>query len=291
MILNPNRLRRTALWAVAGLLVACTGGAAETDQGVFVIATTSILGDVATNVVGSEGAVEVLIPPGTDPHEFVPSARQIAGLFEADLVVANGLGLEENLVDPLAEAAAAGVPVLELAPHLRPLRDDPHFWTDPVRMAEAAELIAIALGTDDAAAHAAAYAEELAAANAEFAVRLAEVPVRVLVTNHAVWSYFADRYGFEIVGTIVPGLSTAAAPSATDLADVVDVIERNEIGAIFVESTNPVRLAEAVAAEVGRPIKIVQLFAESLGPPGSAAETYLGMMEFNVDQIAGALIP
>lgn len=285
MILNPNRSPVAVLWAAVGVLAACSGPSPQAEDGILVIATTSILGDVATNVVGSQGRVEVLIPPGTDPHVFVASARQIASLAAADLVVANGFGLEENLVDPLAEAAAAGVPVLELAPRLRPLDADPHFWTDPSRMAEAARQIAIALGASDAQAYAAA----LEAADAEFATRLSAVSVRVLVTNHDVWSYFADRYGFTVVGTIVPGFSTAASPSAADLAGIVEVVERNEVTAIFVESTNPVRLAEAVSAEVGRPIEIVELFAEALGPPGSATDSYLGMMKVNVDRIIGAL--
>src|SRR5690606_21125259 len=124
-------------------------------EGPSVVATTTILGDVVANIVGEDARVEVLMPAGSDAHEFQASAAQVSRIHQADLVVVNGLGLEEGLLQVLAAAAADGVRVLEVAPPLDPLplddgHDhpgdlDPHVWMDPVRMADAVRLIATAL--------------------------------------------------------------------------------------------------------------------------------------------------
>ncbi len=291
----------------------------------LVVATTSVLGDVVRNIVGDAATVEVIMGIGADPHDFEASAQQVAAIQGADLVISNGLGLEEGLIDIIETVEAEGKPVLELADMLDPIPfadphgddeghsdeeeghsdeeeghsdhgdEDPHFWQDPARMAVAVELIADQLteldGSIDWHAGADAYAAELAALDTEIEGMLAGVPEdqRKIVTNHEAFGYFADRYGFEVIGTVIPGGSTLAEPSAADLSDLVAEIQEEGVTAIFAENTNPSALAEAVAGELGTEIEVYALYSDSLGEPGTPAETYIGMIRANAETVATAL--
>jgi zinc/manganese transport system substrate-binding protein len=280
-----------------------------------VVATTSILGDVVSNVVGDAAVVEVIMPAGTDPHEFQPSPRHVSAINNADLVVANGLGLEAALVDTVEAAEADGVAVLELAGDLDPLpfaegedhegeeeqhadehgEGDPHFWFDPTRVARAVDLIAQRLATVapeiDWTARADIYRQEVLAIDTEVERILSAVPPdrRTLVTNHDALGYFADRYGFEVIGTVIPGGGTEAEPSARDLADLVALLEAEDVAVIFAENINPSGLAETVAAEAGHPVEVVELYTDGLGESGSGADSYLGLMLTDAMLIADAL--
>ncbi len=281
-------------------MVACAGSANPEDRGLQVVATTSILGDIAANVVGDEGEVEVLIPIGVDAHDFSPSSQQASLLAGADLVVANGLGLEAGLEDVLETVADDGVEVLELAPLVDPIefRDggaaDPHFWMDPIRVGDAAVALGDVLddhrpgGWQDRAA---SYAAAMNATDQEVAELLSALPGdrREMVTNHEAFGYFAERYGFEILGVVIPGGSTLAEPSSAELAALVDVMEQSGTTTIFAETTEPTTLADAVAAELGNDVEVVELFTESLGAPGSGAETLSEMLLTNAGRISEAL--
>jgi zinc/manganese transport system substrate-binding protein len=316
-------------WVVAGIGAAlvltaagCGDGAAPTTSmggcsSVDVVATTSILGDVVRNVAGDAVRVEVLIPPGADPHSFAPSASQAAALRRADLVVANGLGLEEGLHEVLEAAAADGVVVVEAASFVEalPLAEeageadagvedghepgslDPHIWTDPRRMISVASGLGEALAAADPAcatayrAAAGAYARDLAALDAEVEATLTAIPPdqRKLVTSHHAFGYFAARYGFQVIGVIIPGGATLSAPSPADLAGLVEVMRAAGVRVIFAETTQSADLANALAAELGEGVQVVSLFTGSLGEPGSGAETYLAMQRLNAERIAAAL--
>ncbi len=296
---------RTFGITLASLVLALTAASCGTgdDAGgaVEVVATTSILGDITRNVVGDAATVTVLVPSGTDPHDYQASSQQVADLVAADLVVANGLGLEEGLADVLDAAARDGARVIEVAAAVDPLPLaggddlDPHFWLDPLRVAGAArviaaELDAVAPGTDWGM-RAAAYAAELDSAGESIAEVLAAVPVarRRLVTNHDALGYFAARYGYEVIGTIIPGGATLAEPSSAQLADLVATIVREQVPAVFAETTEPSVLAAAIAAEAGDDVEVVELYTGSLGGPGSGADTLIGMLETNAARIAAAL--
>jgi zinc/manganese transport system substrate-binding protein len=306
---------------VTGLLLAACGGEAAVSPSagcrtLEVVATTSILGDVVRNLVGEAARVAVLMPMGADPHSFSPSASQAASLREADLVVANGLGLEEGLHEVLTAAAADGATVVEAASFVTalpfgPTEDeegeaagehadgtlDPHIWTDPARMAEVATGLGEALSAADPScatayrAAAASYRQQLEALDAEIGGILAAVPPesRKLVTNHHTLGYFADRYGFEVIGAIIPGGSTLAEPSPADLAALVEVLRTAGVRAVFAENTQSSGLAEALAAEIGEGVALVSLFSDALGAPGTGADTYLGMQRVNAQRIAAAL--
>ena len=312
---------RSVLVAAACLAMGACGTAAPaaTSRSTIVV-TTSILGDVVGGIVGDDAEVVVLMPPGADPHDFAPSARQAATLRGADLVVANGLGLEEGLVDALAATERDGVPVVEVAPLIDPLSSsgeedrheeeaegddghdhgplDPHVWQDPVRMADAAEHLAGAIAEVDEALpdetwdeRGAAYAARLGEVHDEIVALLAAVPAdrRRVVTTHDAFGYLAARYDLEVVGVIVPGGSTLAQPSAAHLAELADLIEREAIPAILAEVGVAADLAATLAAEVGGDVEVVTLHGDALGPPGSGAETYLGLLRTNARAIAAAL--
>ena len=336
MIRRPALITPSALLllVVVGLGACSSEGDGSSASGTpTVVVTTSILGDVVANVVGDAAEVEVLMPPGVDPHEFELSAAQAASLQEADAIVANGLGFEAGMADAIETAEAAGIPVYEVAPDLDPLplaagaHDhadqeehadeeatgdehageeehadagglDPHVFTDPARMADGAENIGVALGdavpalaTDAVSTQAAAYADELRAVDAALEEQLSAIPEdrRVLVTNHEVFAYFADRYDFEVVGTVVPGATTLAEPSSQELTELADTVAELDVPAIFADATSATDLADALAAEAGLDVEVVELYSESLGEPGSGAETYLAMVEANATAIADAL--
>lgn len=311
MALPTSIARLATLAAVLAVLIAgCGSSDAGEGEGLTVVATTTILGDVARNVVGADAEVVVLMPVGADPHDFQASAAQVARINDADLVVANGLFLEEGLDDVLDAAVADGVRVLEVAPRLDPIPfaldpglrednrnggDDPHVWFDPIRMSEAARLIAAELALVDPQAdwmaRADAYAEELANLDAEIVATLSGIPAgrRRLVTNHGALGYFAARYGFEVIGTVIPAGSTLADPSSEELSQLIAVMETEQVNVIFAETTLPSELADAVAAELGERVDVVSLYTGSLDEPGSGADTLIGMLRTNADRIAAAL--
>ncbi|MYB76806.1 MAG: zinc ABC transporter substrate-binding protein [Chloroflexi bacterium] len=172
---------------------------------------------------------------------------------------------------------------------------DPHFWFDPLRVKIAVYDIAArlaAIDPDNADVYfrnALAYGEELDELHAwiQDQVSAVEPERRLLVTSHDSLSYFAELYGFEVVGLVIPSLSTHVEPSAEHIAELVEVIREHDVPALFGETTVSDRLAQAVARETGA--EVVQLYSGSLGPEGSGADTYLGMVRTNVTRIVEAL--
>ena len=297
-----------ALFLVA---VACGGGEggdepSGTDNRPLVVATTSIIGDIVSATFGDGVRVEVLVSGTQDPHSYRPSPEQVASLREADLVVANGLGLEEALIDILDASIADGAEILYLGDLIDPLTldqaddhglFDPHFWFDPRRMEQAIGPLGEALaavaptGAQMWREGAAAYQSLLRAVDADIREMVADIPEtdRKLVTTHDSLRYFADAYGFTIIGTVIPGASTLAEPSASDLADLIGIIRTEGVRVIFADTTRPIRMAEVVAAEVGHDITVVELFTGALGGPDTEANTYLGYLLTNARLIVQAL--
>ena len=172
---------------------------------------------------------------------------------------------------------------------------DPHFWFDPIRVKIAVNEIAARLsGIEPQNAsvyfqNAADYGEQLDELHAWIQEQVSTVAPerRLLVTSHDSLSYFAQAYGFEVVGLVIPSLSTHVEPSAEHIAGLVEVIREHDVPAVFGETTVSDRLAQAVARETGA--ELVQLYSGSLGPEGSGADTHLGMVRTNVERIVGAL--
>ena len=288
-----------ALASVAMVAIAACGsaGSSTAGDGPTIVVTTSILGDVVTNLVGDHAHVEVLMPPNADPHEFAASARQAADLHEADVIVTNGGGFEAGLDDAVAAARDDGVTVFAALDAVDRLGDDPHFFTDPARMAVAARALADflpehvpALDTAAFRHQAAGYVADLDALDAEVASTLAPVPPerRKLVTNHDVFGYFADHYGFTVIGAVIPSITTQSQPSAGELSQLAAQVKAAGVPAVFADTSSPEDLADALADEAGN-VRVVQLYSESLGKQGSDGGTYADMMRTNAQRIAEAL--
>jgi zinc/manganese transport system substrate-binding protein len=289
MILKTDNRLRTVLALV--LAVSGCGDSSGSGDGIpLVVATTSIWGDLVAEVVGDNAAVEVLIPRGTDPHDFRPSSRQVARMHDAALVVANGLGLEQGLEGTLEAAIDDGVTVLYLGDFITPrLLDDsgvpdPHFWTDPVVVAESLVGLTDALTrrVDLPPATWIDAADELRSRLRSLDATLSSITGSIaaerrrLVTTHDSLGYFADRYDFEIVGVIVSGTSTLASPSAADLGRLIEVAQEESVAAVFVDEGRFEALGEALAAAVGA--RLVPIVVGSLGEEGSDRDSYFGLM-------------
>jgi ABC-type Zn uptake system ZnuABC Zn-binding protein ZnuA len=275
-----------------------------------VVATTSIIGDVVGRVGGSTIELTTLMGPGQDPHSYQPGAADLTAAANADVIFINGWDLEEGLVADLA-SIAEGAAIVPVSAGIVPLpfgghddasegtTADPHVWLAVDNVIRWTGTIIEVLSTLDSANAGAylgnglAYQTELAALDAAVREQLATVPAerRVLVTNHDAFGYFAAAYDFDVLGTIVPGASTLAEPTASDLAALVSTMRAQGVCALFTESTVSSRLGETVAADLDGcdTVQVVSLFSGALGAPGSGADTYIGMMQANAAAIAGAL--
>lgn len=286
---------------LALVLGACSASSASAKPRVVV--STSVIGDLVRAVAGDGVDVEVLIPPGADPHDFEASAAQAARLRRSSLVVVDGLGLEERLASAIDGARRDGVPVIELGPALDPIdvpgtdHPDPHVWLDPERWARAAPIVADALATSIGGersafdSRATAWSSEVRAAGERARALLASIPSgdRLLVTNHDALEYFADRYGLKVVGVVIPGGSTLAEPSAADISRLATIVRESGVRAVFTESTTSPRLVRMLANEVGRDVAVVELATDTLGPAGSGTATYTELLTTLARRVADGL--
>lgn len=295
---------RPLLIILAFVLAACAGATSlsgnEATGKLHVVATTTLVGDVVRAVGGDAIALTVLLPPGAEPHGYLPSPQDLTKLAQADVVFVNGLGLEEALMPTLASAVADekivpvsdGIEVLELdednAEEQHDHGLDPHTWTDPNNVIVWTHNIAVTLAAADTAhsadylSRAEAYKQELADLDAWIREQVAQIPDgnRALVTDHAVFGYFARRYGFEQLGTILPGFSALAEPSARELGSLEDVIRALGVKAIFVGNTANPGLAERVASDTTT--RLLFVYSDSLSDANGPASTYLDFMRHNV---------
>ena len=303
---RPRRPRAAAalLAAVAATSIAAGCGSddgASSDRPEIVVTTTA-LGAVVRDLVGDTAEVVVLMPNGVDPHDFQPSAQDAAALGEADLVVENGLDLEEGLEDAISAARRDGVAVFSATDHVS-LREfgedehsdeeeahageegeeahseeeehgpeDPHIWMDPIAMRDVALALAPVLDRD--------LGLDLGDRSADLDARLGELDVEIreslsvisdarrkLVTGHESMGYFADRYDLELVGALIPSLSSQSQVSASNLADLRELIESEGVPAIFNETGTPEGVAEAIGDQTGA--RVVEIASHNLPDDGS----------------------
>jgi zinc/manganese transport system substrate-binding protein len=305
------RLRGLLLGLLALTTAVAATGCAGRESQARIVVTTNILGDVTREIVGETAQVTVLMKPDADPHSFGLSARQAAELERADLVIHNGLGLEENVVRNVDAAHDAGVATFAVGEAVDPLTfhlgeddgdgdgtPDPHFWTDPDRVRKAAGLIADQVvehvgGVDEAAvrANAERYDGELADLGAWMETSFDRIPEdrRSLVTNHHVFGYLADRFGLKVIGAVVPSGTTLASPSSADLRSLTEAMRKAGVRTVFADSSRPTRLAEVLRTETGGDVQVVKLFSESLTAEGGGADTYLRMMRANTTAMTESL--
>ncbi len=295
-------LPTAAVIILLGALVACQPAMlpAPSPVKLKVVAAESFLADMAQNVAGDRLQVATLMPLGLDPHAFEPTPRDVATVADSQVLIVNGAGFEEWLQEVLDNAggqrqvieATAGL----VAPQER--AGDPHFWLDPNYAIRYVENIRDGLSYADPegeylyAKNAAAYVAQLKELDAWIAGQVRQIPPerRLIVTNHESFGYFADRYGFTIIGAIVPSVSSGAAPSAQQLAQLIDQIKATGATAIFLETGANDQLANQVAQETG--VKVVtDLYTHSMTPADGPAPTYIAMMRHNVQVMVEALQP
>lgn len=273
-----------------------------------VVASTSIIGDVVAQVGGEAIELTTLMAPGQDPHSYEPGAQELTAVAQADVIFINGWNLEESLVSNL-KTIGENVPVVPISANIQPLYHseegddhdsaDPHVWFDIENVQQWVQNVVQVLSALDPA-HAATYqsnaeqyAAKLAELQSEITAQLAAVPPdrRVLVTNHDAFSYFARAYDFEVVGTVVPGLSSMAEPSANDLSHLIEVMAAHNLCTIFTENSSNSSLAQTVADEMEAcdTVQVIPLYGGALGPAGSGADSYISMFRANVGAIVAGL--
>lgn len=301
--------------AIALLLVGCGASPApqqgSSTEALIVLAVEPFLADIAQNVAGDRVTVDALIPDGIDPHSFEPSPADIAKIAASRALIINGAGFEEFLEKTLENAggerlvieASAGLASRsvgeetddELADE-HGQESDPHFWLDPNHVIRYVENIRSGLsqvdpdGVDEYTANAEAYTKRLVELDAWIVEQVSQIPPerRLLVTNHESFGYFADRYGFQVIGAVIPSVSTGASPSAREMAALVDQIQASGAPAIFMETGANPRLAQQIAQETG--IRIApELYSHSTSGLEGDAPGYIEMMEYNTRVIVEAL--
>lgn len=284
-------------WTLGVALMAGVAGAAP----LKVVGTFSIVSDMVQNVGGARVQVTNLVPAGGDTHTYAPATGDIKKVAQAQLIFQNGAGLE-NWFGKLRPATSAQVVALSDGLQKGSLVEDgqavpdPHLWWDPRNAAAYAGKIRDALSKLDPAGKSYyaertnTYVQQIISLDSYANKRVAELPQprRKLVTNHDALGYFARRYGFAIVGEVIPGLGTEQEPSARDSARLIQAIRKQSVRAIFTENTVNPRLAQTISQETG--VRIAPpLYTDALGAPGSAGDTYLKAFRYNVDTIVGAL--
>ena len=255
-----------------------------------IVVTYSILGSIVKELAGDKMTVTVSIPNGLDPHEWEPSAKDRESINRASLVIENGLGLEEGMEKTLAAARSNGVKFFTASDYITvrhvgpgegiPSGDpdqvigapDPHFWMDPITMKSVVSALAPAIMQDlklDITNQATNLENRLDILNNEVANTVAQIPQedRKLVTGHESMGYFAQRYGFQLAGVIIPSLSSQAGVSAADLAALKKAIQNNQVKAIFIELGTSPAVAKAIGDETG--VKVIQLTTHVLPADGS----------------------
>jgi zinc/manganese transport system substrate-binding protein len=277
-------------------LAAGCGAEPTSDAEVRAVATTTHVADLVRNVGGERVAVDGILSADADPHDYEPRPSDAAALAEADVVFKSGGELDEWL-DELVKSAGGDVAEVTLLDSVRSIEQagetDPHWWQDPRNAVLAVAAIADALSEADPAGRAAyrrnsaAYVRELRRLDSQIERCMERVAPdkRRLVTTHDSLGYFARRYGIEVIGSVIPSLSTQAQPSAKDVDELVEQIEREGVEAIFPEAAVSQRLERAISRESGADVG-GELWTDSLGSEGSGGETYVEAMRANADALA-----
>lgn len=291
------------LLIVTMLLTSCSASTPTSttkDGKLAVVATFSILGDWVQTIGGDSIALTLLAGPGSDTHTFEPSPVDSVALTHAQLIFEIGLGFESWL-DKLYQASDAKAKrvVVTEGIQLRKLENetDPHAWHDVQNAIKMVETIRDALRTADPQhaqnyqVNAEAYLQQLQDLERWIQQEVTKIPTerRKLVTNHDTFGYFAARYGFELVGSALESASTETAdPAAADLVALIERMKTEQVPAIFAENVSNPELLQRIAQEAGVTLA-PPLYTDALGEPGSAGDTYIKMMRYNVTTIVTAL--
>jgi ABC-type Zn uptake system ZnuABC Zn-binding protein ZnuA len=300
-----SAMRFPVLLLLVAVVVLATG-CGEDDEAtgvadrITVVATTTQVADFARNVGGPDVEVVQMLAPNADPHEYEVRPRDVQAVADADVIIRSG-GDVDQWLDEAIEGSGTDAPVLKLSDRVELRGDDPHWWQDPRNAVIAVGEINRAIDRADPAhkaaydADAAAYRAKLRHLDAAVAACIAKVPraQRKLVTTHDALGYYARRYGIDVIGAVIPSLSTEGQPSAGDTAKLVQTIKAAGVKAIFAESSVSPKVEAAIARETGAKVGKA-LWADTLGPEGSDGATYLQSIASNtralVDGFSGGSV-
>jgi zinc/manganese transport system substrate-binding protein/manganese/iron transport system substrate-binding protein len=295
-IIPAVRTLLIAIGASVALAAGCAGGGGGGPAGrPSVVATTTQAADLARHVAGDRAEVKGILAPNSDPHDYEVRPGDVKALVDADLVIRSG-GEVDAWLGGAIDSAGTDAPVLTLLDAAGAEGEDPHWWQDPRRAERAVTAIGVALAKADPAGAAAyrqradAYRRDLRSLDTAVARCVEEIPPqrRKLVTTHDALGYYARRYGLQVIGTVIPALSTQAQASSGDLARLVDTIRREQVKAIFAESSVNAKVEDAIAQETGARVGRA-LWADSLGPKGSSGATYADSIRSNTAAIVEGL--
>ncbi len=273
-------------------------------QTLQVVTSFSILEDLVKNVGGNKIQIVNFVPRDGDTHSYQPSATDVKALAKARIVFTSGLGLETWFAK-LAKNAGGKAQMIELSKGLITRKfsegdeigeSDPHIWWNTINVVSYVNKIRNALSAADSSNqatywnNAAKYTRELANLDTWAKLEVQKIPAtnRKIVTNHDALGYLADRYGFQVIGTVIPGGSTERAPSAKETADLIRIIRREKVKAIFTENVINAKLAETIARETNAKIAPA-LYTDALGAIGSSGETFLKAFRHNIETLVAAL--
>jgi ABC-type Zn uptake system ZnuABC Zn-binding protein ZnuA len=317
-------LLAAALMAAPTIVVACgeDDAGSDTRPALHVVATTTQAADLVRNVVGDRAEVTQLMTANADPHGYELRPRDVEAISEAELVVRSGGDLDDWLGDAI-EQAASDAPVITLIDAVDAIEGghaheeegehadeeegehdeevDPHWWQDPRNAVRAVKAIEQSLAVADPAnadvyrEQAAGYREQIEALDEAVSRCWQQVPAgqRKLVTTHDALGYYTERYGLELVGTVIPSLSTQGEASAGELAELARTIRRERVRVVFAESSVNSKVEQAIADAAGATVG-EELWADTLGPEGSEGDTYLRSIASNtramVDGVTGGAV-
>ena len=283
---------RRLCWIPVALLIAvagCGDGDAGAADKPTVVATTTQVGDIARSVAGSRFKVVQILAPNADPHEYELRPHDVAAVADADVVLRSGGDVDAWLNDAI-DASGTHARVITLSDGVKLRGDDPHWWQDPRNAEIAAREIGTALHVDPSA-----YIAKLKRLDGAVARCMEKVPrdERKLVTTHDALAYYAARYGIDVIGAVIPSLSTAGQPSAGDTTRLIETIRATGVKAVFAESSVNPKVEAAIASATGATVGKA-LWADTLGPAGSDGATYIQSIESNtramVDGFTGGAV-
>ncbi|MCK4910416.1 MAG: zinc ABC transporter substrate-binding protein [Thermodesulfovibrionales bacterium] len=300
-------------FAVEAQAMGASGSQGSKVSSLEVRASFGTLAHFAGHVAGERATVLSVAPPGADPHEFEPSARALKGIYDSDVFIFQGAGLDPWASRISRDLRAKGVIVLDMASAMRaeldaprPMRHaldldldnknkqrgaearDPHFWLDPVHAASMVLHISDALSLASSEGrqiyedNAFSFIREIRALDQEFRKGLMPCRLRDIVVSHDAYSYLGRRYGFEVHP--ISGVSPQEEPSPKRLASLVELMRKKGIGHVFGEPGTSARLTRALADETGAEVLV-------LDPLGALAgdDTYLSVMRNNLDVLRQAM--
>jgi ABC-type Zn uptake system ZnuABC Zn-binding protein ZnuA len=269
-----------------------------------VLTSTTFIADITRNIAGERVTVDSLLSPDVDPHTYQAVPSDVQKIANSKVVIVNGLRYDQfmqSLLEnaggtPLVVTASNGLEPRQMEEETGEIVIDPHMWMSPIRVIKYVENIRDGLieadpdQADVYKANAEAYISQLKDLDTWIKQQVSQIPKerRLLVTNHDSLGYFAEQYGFMVIGTIVPGVSSEASPSAQQIAKLIDEIKATGAPAAFLDISDNPHLADQIAADTKIKV-VIDLYIETLSPSDGPAATYIDMIKYDVTQIVNAL--